>query len=214
MENKGRGGELPTKPRGKRSYLQASNANPPPRPKLQSESDPLSVCFPKPLVTPAKDTQSEPECRHPRPLTHTAVCEPPREGAARRGGENGCAFPTENGSWVVESGTGLGEMLAEALSRHCIFLPFLWFYCKKNTAHSSLQLLSSGYKGKYQASPLWQDHKSLGSASHFKPQLSGSLLCLLGSPPAWPLQINTHTPYPLHSWQQRASFFWDGVRGG
>lgn len=29
-----------------------------------------------------------------------------------------------------------------------------------------------------------------------------------------PLQINSHTPYPSHGWQQLTSFFWDGVRLG
>lgn len=49
--------------------------------------------------------------------------------------------PVENGSWVVESDKGLGEMLAGAMSRHGIFFPFLWFYCKENIAHSSLVIV-------------------------------------------------------------------------
>lgn len=124
--------------------------------------------------------------------------------------------PVENGSQAVGSDKGLGEMVvvAGAMSRRCLFLPIFWFYFKENTAHSSLKLLSFGYKGKNTKTspPGWLT--SPRCASHFKPQLSGSLLCLLGSPPAWPLQINTHILHLSHSWQQRASCFWDGVRGG
>lgn len=52
---------------------------------------------------------------------------------------------------------------------------------------------------KYQDFPTLAGSQVPNSASNFKLQLSGSLLCLLGSPPALPLQINTHTPYPSHS---------------
>lgn len=99
------------------------------------------------------------------------------------------------------------------MSRRRIFLPIFWFTLRKtqHTAHSSYCHLAS--KGNTKTSPLgWLT--SPRCASHFKPQLSGSLLCLLGSPPAWPLQINTRTPCASHRWQQRASCFWDGVRGG
>lgn len=49
----------------------------------------------------------------------------------------------------------LGEMLARAMSRHCIFLPtpLLFTLRKENTAHSSHQSLSFGYKRKYQDFP-------------------------------------------------------------
>lgn len=59
----------------------------------------------------------------------------------------------QDGSCAVESDKGLGEMLAEANSRCCTFLPIFWFYSKENTAHSSLQLLSFDYEGKYQHFP-------------------------------------------------------------
>lgn len=119
--------ELQTRLWDKCSYLQASNASPPLRPKLHSESDPLSVCFPKPLVTPAKNTQSEPECRNPPPLTHAAVWGS-HLGRAQQGGMERMAGPSswEMGlGWWREPDKGLGEMLARAVNRHCIYLPIL-----------------------------------------------------------------------------------------
>lgn len=117
------------------------------------------MCFPKPLVTPAKDTQSEPECSTPPlPPPPLAAAWPPQEGAARRGGEC-CAHPCGKWSWVVESDIDLGEMLAGTMSRHCVCFPFLWFYCKENTAHSSYCHLAT--KGNTKTSPPRLAYKSL-----------------------------------------------------
>ena len=93
--------QLPAKLWDEGSYLQASNASPLLRPKLHSESDPLSVCFPKPLVTPAKDTQSEPECRNQNPW-HVPQQEAATLGGLGRRVEASRSPPLGNGSWVVE----------------------------------------------------------------------------------------------------------------
>lgn len=122
--------------------------------------------------------------------------------------------PVGNGSLAVESDTGLGEMLAGARSRCCIFPPIFWFYFKENTAHRQQPVIVIWLRREISRLPHSGGLTSPRCASHFRTQLSGSFLCLLGSPPSWLLQINIHTPYASHSWQQLASFFWDGVRGG
>lgn len=95
------------------------------------------------------------------------------------------------GQWK-DPDKGLGEMLAREVSRPRIFLLILLVQLEGKHSTQLTPVTVIGHKMKYQDFPTLAGSQVPNSASNFKPQLSGSLLCLLGSPPALPLQINTH----------------------
>lgn len=172
-----------------------SNASPLLRPKLHSESDPLSVCFPKPLVTPAKDTWRERVCRSsPPPPQVSAQGSCPGESREEQG-EGGCSSP---GKRVTERTAEIkaGEHTAGSGNEQNLHLPPHPFPPILSLFRSTLCPTDSGCcrlatEGNTEASPPGQAPLGLLLISNF-------IIRGQASPRTLQLQINATCPAPAH----------------